>query len=413
MSTLTKRILILLISVVFTLSVHAQPYNFSTKALKKHIEFLASEACAGREPGTKGEALAIQYLSKEFKALHLSPMGNTGYEQPFSYKTRLNPHDTIGEGKQKNGSNVIGFLDNGSKYTLVIGAHFDHLGKDSHPSSLDVHKDRIHYGADDNASGTAGVLELARYYVTNGKTEPCNFLFMCYSGEEDGLIGSKYFTNNPTYPLSSIRCMINMDMIGRLNDSTYKLMVYGVGTSPAYTAVFSNLPGNLKLVYDSSGIGPSDQTSFYLKQIPVLHFFTGQHKDYHKSTDTHDKINYPGEIKVLELIAQVSDALSKLDTIAFTPTKQNEQVKVSFKVTLGIMPDYTYEGKGVRVDAVTTGKPASNAGIQAGDIILQLGEIPTTSMQGYMKALSAFKKGDHTQVIILRQEKEHKLEISF
>lgn len=403
----------LISGLLITCTLQAQPYNFSSKALKKHIEFLASKNCAGREPGTKGEALAIKYITREFKSLKLSPMGSHGFAQPFTYKTRINPHDTIGEGKSKKGSNVIGYLDNGSKYTLVIGAHFDHLGKDSHPSSIDIHKDRIHYGADDNASGTAGVLELARYYTTNGIIEPCNFLFMCYSGEEDGLIGSKFFTNNPTYPLANIRCMINMDMIGRLNDSTHKLMVYGVGTSPAYTAVFANLSADLKLVYDSSGIGPSDQTSFYLKQIPVLHFFTGQHKDYHKSTDTHDKINYPGEIKVLELIAQVSEALSKLDTIAFTPTKQNEQVKVSFKVTLGIMPDYTYEGKGVRVDAVTTGKPASNAGIQAGDIILQLGEIPTNNMQGYMKALSAFQKGEHTQVIILRQDKEHKLEISF
>lgn len=397
----------------FVMNSWAQRYDFSTKALRKHITFLASEECGGREPGSPGEALAIQYLTKEFARLKLVPMGDDGYTQAFSYKTRLNPHDTVGAGKPKNGSNVIGFLDNGKSTTLVIGAHFDHLGKDSHPSSLDVDKTKIHFGADDNASGTAGVLELARYYANNGVTEACNFLFMCYSGEEDGLIGSKYFTNHPTYPLSKMKCMVNMDMIGRLNDSTHKLMVYGVGTSPLYTRIFASLPAGFNLVFDSSGVGPSDQTSFYLKQIPVLHFFTGQHKDYHKATDTHEKINYKGQVKVLELIARVCDGLSVYDSVPFTPTRQSEQVKVSFKVTLGIMPDYTFEGKGVRIDGLTQGKPAFNAGMQTGDIILQLGDHTTSTMQDYMKALGAFKKGEQTKAVILRDKTEMVLDITF
>lgn len=229
----TLYILILLFTVSNTIA------QVTTEAeLKTHIEYLASNKLAGREPGTKGEKLAYEYIQKQFVAYGLKPQGSEGFIQTFSYKTKSSVHDTIGEGKQKTGNNVIGFLDNGAAKTIVIGGHYDHLGKDGHGSSLDKKKKGIHNGADDNASGTAGVLALAKYYAGNQVTEKVNFLFMCYSAEEDGLIGSKYFTNNPTYPLGQISCMINMDMIGRLNDSAQKLTVFGVGTSLVYTSIF-------------------------------------------------------------------------------------------------------------------------------------------------------------------------------
>lgn len=387
--------------------------TISVDVIKPHITYLADDKLEGRAPGTKGEKLAIKYIETAFKNYGLTPMGSKGYTQPFTYKTKKSPHDTVASGKPKNGSNVIGFLDNGATKTVVIGGHFDHLGYHGHGSSLDKNSTLIHNGADDNASGTAGVLALANYFANNGITEKSNFLFMCYSAEEDGLIGSKYFTNNPTMDLSKISVMINMDMIGRLNDSTKKLMVYGVGTSSAYTDVFANIKSNFNLVFDSSGIGPSDQTSFYLKNIPVLHFFTGQHHDYHKSTDDVEKVNYQGEVDVLLFIQQIATSLSNLAEIPFTKTKQAEQVRVSFKVTLGIMPDYAYEGKGIKIDAVNEGKPAQKAGMLAGDVVIQLGELKTNSMQDYMQALSKYNKGQTVEATVIRGEKHVKLSVTF
>lgn len=403
----------LLFTFAILLFTFCEAQNINVKELKTHIEYLASDKLGGREPGTEGEELAVKYIEKKFRSYHLTPLGTNAYRQPFQYKNRINPHDTIGLGASKSGINVIGFLDNGAATTIVIGGHFDHLGFHEHTSSMDKDKTQIHNGADDNASGTAGVLALARYFSGNGIREKSNFLFMCYSAEEDGLIGSKYFTNNPTMELSKITCMLNMDMIGRLNDSTQKLMIYGVGTSPVYTKVFAGLNHHFKIAFDSSGIGPSDQTSFYLKNIPVLHFFTGQHTDYHKSTDDAAKINYAGEQRVLELIRDIATKLSDEPVIPFTPTKQAEQSRGGFKVTLGIMPDYSFDGKGVKVDGVTEGKPAQKAGVVSGDILIQLGDIKVSNMQEYMKALGSFKKGDETTLQLQRNKEVVNLKVTF
>ena len=204
-----------------------------------------------------------------------------------------------------------------------------------------------------------------------------------------------------------------MDMIGRLNDSTQKLMVFGVGTSPVYTKVFASVKHNFKLSFDSSGVGPSDQTSFYLKNIPVLHFFTGQHTDYHKSSDDTEKINFKGEVRVLDLIGQIALALSNEQSIPFTPTKQPETQRTSFKVTLGIMPDYSFEGKGVKVDGVTEGKPAQKAGVLSGDVLVQLGEIKISNMQDYMKALGSFKKGEEADLQLMRNNELKTVKVIF
>jgi len=381
--------------------------------IKSHISYLADDKLQGREPGTKGEKLAYTYIQKQFELFGLMPKGSKGYLQHFEYKTLSTPHDTIGQGKKKNGSNVVGYLDNQAAYTIVIGGHFDHLGFREHPSSLDKNKKLIHNGADDNASGTAGVIALAKYFSQNNTKEKCNFLFICFSGEEDGLIGSKYFSNNPTIDLKDVQCMLNMDMIGRLNDSTLKLMVYGVGTSANYSFIFSHLNTTLKLGYDSAGIGPSDQTSFYLKDIPVLHFFTGQHSDYHKSSDDTEKIKFKGEVMVLDLIIQIAEKLCDEPKLNFTKTKQPESQKMSFKVTLGIMPDYTFEGKGLRVDNVTDGKPAEKAGLKAADIIMQIGSVTIGNIYDYMKALGQFKKGDITTVDFMREGKLQQVDLTF
>lgn len=384
---------------------HSDGQNFDSATIRKHIAFLAGESLQGRAPGTSGEKKAYRYLEEQYQQWHLLPKGEKGFVQTFSYQTTKSPHDSVASGKKYTGHNVIAFLDNGSPYTIAIGAHYDHLGNDGRGSSLEANpKGKIHHGADDNASGTAGVLELARYYATNQITEPCNFLFLNFSAEEAGLIGSKYFVNHPTLPLAQISCMINMDMIGRLNDSTRKLLIYGTGTSPYFEPLLKSISNPFQLVLDSGGVGPSDQTSFYLKQIPVMHFFTGQHSDYHKPSDVTEKINFKGEVAVLDYIRQLIDSLSGIADLKFQATRVKEAKSSSFKVTLGVMPDYSYSGPGLRIDGVSAGKPAANAGLLAGDIITQIAGKPVSDIYGYMNLLASFKKGDSANVQIKRKD---------
>ena len=296
----------------------------------------------------------------------------------------------------------------------MLGAHYDHLGLGEDHNSMDANPlGKIHNGADDNASGSAGLLELVRYFVGNGRKENFNILFCWFTGEELGLYGSKKFLENTGVDLKAVNYMINLDMIGRLNDSTKKLLVYGVGTSPTWVPMLNNMQDYFSFKYDSSGIGPSDHTSFYLRDIPVLFFFTGQHKDYHKPTDDWDKLNYKGEKKVLELVISVIEKTEKMPPLTFTKTKSTETKSTRFKVTMGIMPDYAFEGKGVHVDGVTEGKPAAMAGVKKDDIIIQLGDVVVNSMQDYMSALGKFEKGMETQVKVSRAGKEITLKVNF
>ena len=386
-------------------------------ALKAHICYLASDKLNGRAPGTKGEKLAQKYIVTQFKKAGLKPMGTEGYMQLFTYHRSKNPHDTIEvtTGEEYHGSNIIGFLDNGKPYTIVVGAHYDHLGDDGRGSSLDPNpKGKIHHGADDNASGTAAVIELAKYFSSNGITENYNFLFMCFSAEEAGLIGSKWFTNYPTLPLEKINCMLNMDMVGRLNDTTHRLIVYGTGTSNVWEPMLNNSKkGQLSLKFDSAGVGPSDQTSFYLKDIPVLFFFTGQHSDYHKPTDVAEKINYEGEKTVVDFIAQIADSIQQHPKLNFQKTTNKESKTTSFKVSLGLMPDYAYDKEGLRVDGVTDNKPAAKAGIKADDVIVQMGEYPVKDIYSYMDALNKYNKGDTTRVIVIRGGMKKEFPVTF
>jgi hypothetical protein len=272
----------------------------------------------------------------------------------------------------------------------------------------------IHNGADDNASGTAALIELA-FLLSKSKSKQFNYLFIAFSAEELGLNGSKYFSENPTISLNTVNYMINMDMVGRLNDSTHVITIGGYGTSPSWKPLIDNIKDNPFIIkYDSSGTGPSDHTSFYRKDIPVLFFFTGLHTDYHKPSDDADKINYVGELKIIYFIKQLIENDKQHEKIAFTKTReQSSGSSTRFSVSLGIMPDYTFPGNGVRVDGVSDGRPAKKAGISTGDVIRQLGDFKTSSVESYMQALSNFKKGDKTNVIILRGETELVYEIIF
>jgi aminopeptidase YwaD len=322
----------------------------------------------------------------------------------------------IGE-KKRIGHNVIGYIDNGATETVILGAHFDHLGYGEDGNSmLRTGEQLIHNGADDNASGTAALIELARM-LKNSKLKNNNYLFIAFSGEELGLFGSKYFVENPTIDLAHVNYMINMDMVGRLNDSTKVLTVGGYGTTPEWPLLISTTDKRTPFIIkiDSSGTGPSDHTSFYRKDIPVLFFFTGLHPDYHKPSDDFDKINYKSELNIVNYIYSIIEKENKKkQKLVFTKTRET-QMSTSARpnITMGIMPDYTYSGTGVRVDGVSEGKPAQKAGLQVGDIILQLGDYSVTSLENYMQALGKFKKGDNTVVKIKRGDTTVEKQVQF
>ena len=346
--------------------------------------------------------IPVVYLSKEIAKKYLSDK---------SANLHIEMQTALGN-KKRTGHNVIGYIDNHAANTIIIGAHYDHLGYGEDHNSLWTGKPAIHHGADDNASGTAAVLELAKI-MKKSKLKNNNYLFICFSGEELGLYGSKYFTENPTVPLSTVNYMINSDMIGRLNDSTHAITIGGYGTSPEWGKILPAKTKSLFVKFDSSGIGPSDHTSFYLKDIPVLFFFTGTHADYHKPTDVVGKINFVGELRVIQYIENVLKQTNKTGKLAFSKTREPQMDGAHFTVSLGIMPDYTFSGSGVRADGIIDGKIAQKAGLLTGDIITKLGDFKVTDLNNYMTALSKFKKGDATKLTILRGKDEMNFDIVF
>lgn len=386
--------------------------QFDPGKISDHIKTLSSDAMKGRGTGKEGEKLAADYIQAQFKKLKLKPKGENGtYVQAFPFKGGAH-----GEGEAGVANNIAGFLDNKAANTIIIGAHYDHLGTGDQGSSLDANpQEKIHNGADDNASGVAGVIELARFLTTNKIVEKNNFLFLCFSGEELGLFGSKYFTEHPTLDLVNVTYMINMDMIGRLDPQTKILMVHGTGTSPVWEPLVKKLESaDVKIKTDSSGTGPSDHTSFYLKNIPVLHFFTGSHSDYHKPSDDWEKINLKGEADVLVLIGKLILELNGEPKLAFLPTKTKATgTRSAFKVTMGVMPSYSSDVEGLKVDGVSEGKPAQKAGILAGDVIIQMGDLVIKDIQNYMEALGKFEKGQTIPVKVKRGEETITVNVTF
>jgi len=314
---------------------------------------------------------------------------------------------------ERKGHNVIGYIDNGAAHTIVIGAHYDHLGYGDEGSLYRGEK-AIHNGADDNASGTAALIELARYVKVSGLKKN-NYLFIAFSGEEKGLLGSNYFVKHPTIDLKSVSYMLNMDMVGRLKPDEKVLIINGSGTTARWKTLLDSVSvDNIKLKETESGVGPSDHTSFYLQDIPVLHFFSGTHSDYHKPSDDEDKINYEGAVSITVIIKNILQKTDSPEKLVFSKTNDSDNEDApKFKVTLGVVPDYAFEGEGMRIDGVTDDRPASKAGLEPGDIVIQLGEYKVLDMMSYMKALSKFSKGETTKVKVLRNHQELEKDITF
>lgn len=390
----------------------AQGFN-DIDQVKVDVVYLASDYLEGRHTGSKGEKAAAQYIKNRFAELGLQPGYGDNYFQSFTFKADNphNPHDAEG-GPELTGTNVIAYRDNGAKETIAIGAHYDHLGH-GETGAMDAHDKGIHNGADDNASGIAAMLYLAKQLDQKPFTK-FNYLFMAFSGEEQGLHGSKAIVKDDKIDLSKIKCMMNMDMVGRLT-AEKGLMVHGTGTSTQWNDILDEIKVDdiQKVVKKQDGIGPSDHTSFYLQDIPVLHFFTGQHSDYHKSTDDSQLVNFDGIISIGDYMIQIVFQLLEVDEMEFSKTKTEQTKGAKYKVTLGVMPDYSSEEKGMRIDAVLEGRPAQQAGIQDGDVIIELGGEKVIDIYGYMNALSKYEKGDKAKVIVKRGRETMEYEVTF
>jgi hypothetical protein len=315
--------------------------------------------------------------------------------------------------KEVSGRNVAGLIDNNKPNTIVIGAHYDHLGHGEYGNSLAPTSHDVHNGADDNASGTAMLIELARMVKNDASLNNYNFLFLAFSGEEEGLLGSNFFTKHPTISIPQMDCMFNMDMVGRLDSMKQELGVIGTGTSPSWPNLMAAVKTDLKIKTTESGMSASDNTSFYIQNVPALHFFTGSHPDYHKPSDDANKINYAGMVKVADYIRQMIFQVDDQEKLTFQKTKEDTATTPKFKVTFGIIPDYFFEGPGLRADGISPGKTAERAGMKAGDIILQVGEYEIKDMRSYMEMLGKFEKGQKTQVKIKRGEEILTLPVQF
>lgn len=381
-------------------------------AIRSDISYLASDALEGRATGTAGNDSAAAYIARRYQYLRLAAP-YPGYLQSFVARSAGAVHfgDTAGKKTQ----NVVAIL-NGSdpayrgKY-IVVGAHFDHLGRSLRYSMDPQAGDAIRNGADDNASGTAAVLQLARMLSVSKPRH--SVVFVTFSGEEEGLLGSQYFVENSPVPVDSIVAMFNFDMVGRLKDD--KLFVYGTGSASEFPALVDS--ANLKLVPalniqgGGDGFGASDHSSFYAKNIPVLHFFTDSHADYHRATDDVEKINVAGEARVVNLafdmIKSVDMRPSRLTFVRSTRPSRIARSSSGSQAYLGSIPDMS-AGKvpGLRLTGIRAGSPAEKGGLLAGDVIVEFGGRAVTDLQSYSDALYSHKPGDVVKVVYVRDGKK-------
>ena len=310
--------------------------------------------------------------------------------------------------------NVVGVIEGSDPVlkneSIVIGAHYDHLGRGGE-GSLAPHPGEIHHGADDNASGTAGVLELARFFSAQRSKLKRTLVFIAFSGEEEGLLGSNYYINHPLVPLDKTVAMINMDMIGRMKDN--KLVIGGVGTAKEWRPLLTTPNDGFELSMNDDGYGPSDHSSFYIKQIPVLFFWTGTHTDYHKPSDTFDKINYTDEARILKMVARIVTDIDTADQrLTYTTAKVDPPRGGGFRVYLGTIPNYADSNDGLLIDGVRDDSPAAKAGLKAGDKIVKIANRDVKNVYDYTYALGEMKAGQEYVVEVLRGAERLTLKIT-
>ena len=385
----------------------AQGRDAPSSRILQDIRYLAADARTGRGVGTAGLDSAAAYVAREMRRAGLQPAGNQGYFQEFE----LDPsapaaaHAGIGRTSLRN---VVGRIPGRGPLAnemIIIGAHYDHLGLGGFGSLDPDSTGIVHNGADDNASGTAALLEVARNLARRDAPGHRSILLVAFTAEELGLIGSEHFVRQLNLEKHPVYAMLNLDMVGRLRQN--RLAVFGIETAREFPEILDQL--NQQYGFDlktsGDGFGRSDQSSFYAAKIPVLHFFTGTHEDYHRTTDDWEKINAPGAYRIAEFVA---DAAWRLATASQTLSFVNRPppkrpMGGGYGAYLGTIPDMTETPGGVRLTGVRSGSPADRAGLKAGDILIKLGDTEIKDLYDMTDALRAHKPGDSVTLIILRE----------
>lgn len=396
---------------ILPLFLFAQPNN-DTLFLQNIVSQLTADSILGRQTGSDGERVSALYLSDELKKIGVKPFYKD-FHQPFVFdfvkKRKSNTQKVVIEGV-----NVIGYIDNQKDRTIVLGAHYDHLGVNEYGQARSFKDEKVYYpGADDNASGVALLLKLSKWLTKHKKDLNANYIIAFFSAEELGLQGSKHFVKTSKKPYIKPSVMLNFDMVGRLDDEQ-KLIVEGVGSAPSFDSLLTltNHSFSFNLHQNKSGIGNSDYTSFYLDSIPALSFTTGSHSDYHTENDTKEKLNYQGILAIENFIVSFLSHL-ELSEIEFKETEvQQTRRRSDLKVSLGIMPGYGGDN-GLQIDAVSKGKTAAIYGLKKDDLIIGIDDCNIESIYDYMDCLKKYDIGDQAYISILRNNEPLKIKVEF
>ena len=368
--------------------------------------YLAADDLEGRLAGSPGAACAGEFIARQFELLGLEPAGADGtFFQPVPLASSINPHAPSGTGR-----NVVALLrgddPNRRMEIVIVGAHYDHLGRGPF-GSLEPEANEIHNGADDNASGVAALLEAADR-LAHRQPPARSILFIAFTGEEFGLLGSAYYAREPTIPLERTVAMLNLDMVGRLGSG--QLIVYGVDTAAEWEELVSETAAELGLevAFNGSGYGPSDHTSFYSQDIPVLHFFTNVHSEYHKPSDDWELIDVEGLFSVSALVAGIAERVAERPTrLTLQRTEAPPPAREGgYGAYLGTVPDFAPVDFGVRLSGVSAGSPAEQAGMQKGDVLIRFDGEEIEDLYVFTDALRSHAPGDTVEVVVLREGEE-------
>lgn len=385
--------------------------------LSKRIRFLQNKGARAilfTKPYAGFEDLPKKELRARIQRAAIPVMyADTTYE--FVTQFRYASYDYRIHSIEGTGTNVVARTPGKKKAPLIVGAHYDHIGRGELGGSRSK-TEGIHYGADDNASGTALIMEIAASLKAK-KIKKHTVYVVAFSGEELGLIGSGKFVEYMGSELDNARAMFNFDMVGRLKPEDPKLLLGGTGTCLTWNDLLNSVEDSskLKIERNPSGTGASDHTNFYYRKIPVLSFFTGLHNEYHTPQDVDSLIHYDGMELVFDYAMSLIQTLQNKKYIkgTFQSVKEPEKKSVSFSVSVGIMPDYGYTGKGVKITGVNPGGAAEKAGLEAGDIITKIGEHTISDIYAYMEILRLFKKGDATTISFERKGTTETRPLSF